>query len=76
MLIRYSRDEVIAFFAQHEQLHPKGPVAVMKAVAYHGVEAIVIKGPSGKRYEVGYYDGEYNIEAYPDGAYTITRLGG
>ena len=73
MLLLYSRDEVIAFFAQHEKLHPNGPVAVMHAVAYHGVEPIVIKGGSGKRYAVGYSD-DYDIKDYPEGAYTITRL--
>lgn len=63
-LIRYTRDEVIAFFAQHEKLHPNGPIAVMKAVAYYGVEPIVIKRPSGKRYAVAYVDEDSPVEMF------------
>jgi hypothetical protein len=73
MLLRYSRDEVIAFFAQHEGMHPNGPVAVMCAVDYYRVEPIVIKGGSGKRYEVNYVD-DYESEAVATAAYTIREL--
>jgi hypothetical protein len=67
---KYTRDEVIAFFAQHEKLHPNGPVAVMEAAAFYGVEPIVIKTTNGNRYAVAYVDDDES----PQAVFTIERL--